>query len=227
MGNIVAILGRPNVGKSTLFNRLTGGRNAIVDPTSGVTRDRHYGKSDWNGAEFSVIDTGGYVNSSDDIFEGEIKKQVRLAIDESDIILFLVDIREGITSMDEDLADLLRRSDKKVLLVVNKMDTGKQIDDIHEFHRLGFEGMFGISSVSGSGTGELLDEVVRLLPQDPVTEEEEKELARIAIIGRPNVGNPPWSMCCWETNGRSSPRLQELQGIRSIPITGISISNFS
>ena len=190
MGNIVAIVGRPNVGKSTFFNRLTGGRDAIVDSVSGVTRDRHYGKSDWNGVEFSVIDTGGYVNSSDDVFEEEIKKQVLLAIEDSDVILFMVDTKEGLTTMDEELAALLRKSDKKVILVVNKMDNNKLYDSIYEFHKLGIEKVYGISSLSGSGTGDLLDEVVKYLPGEPeVSEEEEKqELPRIAIIGRPNVG---------------------------------------
>jgi len=190
MGNIVAIVGRPNVGKSTFFNRLTGGRDAIVDSVSGVTRDRHYGKSDWNGVEFSVIDTGGYVNSSDDVFEEEIKKQVLLAIEDSDVILFMVDTKEGLTTMDEELATLLRKSDKKVILVVNKMDNNKLYDSIYEFHKLGIEEVYGISSLSGSGTGDLLDEVVKYLPGEPeVSEEEQKaELPRIAIIGRPNVG---------------------------------------
>lgn len=190
MGNIVAIVGRPNVGKSTFFNRLTGGRDAIVDSVSGVTRDRHYGKSDWNGVEFSVIDTGGYVNSSDDVFEEEIKKQVLLAIEDSDVILFMVDTKEGLTTMDEELATLLRKSDKRVFLVVNKMDNNKLYDSIYEFHKLGIEEVYGISSLSGSGTGDLLDEVVKYLPGEPeVSAEDEKpELPRISIIGRPNVG---------------------------------------
>lgn len=198
MPNIVAIVGRPNVGKSTLFNRLCGGREAIVDPTSGVTRDRHYGKSDWNGVEFSVIDTGGYVDNSGDIFEEEIKKQVDLAIEESDVILFLVDIREGLTAMDEDLAAHLRRSKRKVFLVANKLDSNKQVDDIHEFYRLGLGEIYGVSATSGSGTGELLDEMVKVLPDqkidteyDPASEEKGssgQELPKIAIIGRPNAG---------------------------------------
>ena len=190
MGNIVAIVGRPNVGKSTFFNRLTGGRDAIVDSVSGVTRDRHYGKSDWNGVEFSVIDTGGYVNSSDDVFEEEIKKQVLFAIEDSDVILFMVDTKEGLTTMDEELATLLRKSDKKVILVVNKMDNNKLYDSIYEFHKLGIEEVYGISSLSGSGTGDLLDEVVKYLPGETEVsaEEERSEIPRIAIIGRPNVG---------------------------------------
>jgi GTPase len=191
MGNIVAIVGRPNVGKSTFFNRLTGGRDAIVDPTSGVTRDRHYGKSDWNGVYFSVIDTGGYVNSSDDVFEEEIKKQVRLALDEADVILFMVDVKDGVTPMDEDLSDLIRRTKKKVFLVVNKVDNHKLLDEIYDFHRLGFEGIFGISSVSGSGTGELLDDVVKELPDretDENPDDPARTLPRITVVGRPNVG---------------------------------------
>ncbi|MEI6456619.1 MAG: ribosome biogenesis GTPase Der [bacterium] len=206
MPRIVAIVGRPNVGKSTLFNRLCGGRDAIVDPTSGVTRDRHYGKSDWNGVEFSVIDTGGFVDNSGDIFEAEIKKQVRLAIDEADVILFMVDTREGITPMDEDLAVHLRRSGKKVFLVANKLDSNKQVDDIHEFYSLGLGEIYGISAISGSGTGELLDDVVKCFPNDSVETlreaslhrgasqqddelpPEEPELPKIAIVGRPNAG---------------------------------------
>ena len=160
MGNILAIVGRPNVGKSTFFNRLIGSKEAIVDPTSGVTRDRHYGKSDWNGIEFSVVDTGGYVLDSDDVFESEIKKQVALAVEESDCILFLVDVNEGVTPMDQDLAKLLRRSRKPVFLVVNKADTYKQLPDINEFYSLGFSQLYGISAVNGTGTGELLDDVV-------------------------------------------------------------------
>jgi GTPase len=186
--SIVAIVGRPNVGKSTLFNRLTGGRDAIVDPTSGVTRDRHYGVSDWNGVEFSVIDTGGYVDSSDDIFEDEIKKQVRLAVEEADVVLFVVDGREGQTGMDEDLAVELRRSKKPVLVVVNKVDSYKQVDDVHEFHSLGLGQLYGLSAMTGGGTGELLDDLVKLLPGETTLSEEEEELPRIAIVGRPNAG---------------------------------------
>ncbi len=191
MNNIVAIVGRPNVGKSTLFNRLCGGRDAIVDPTSGVTRDRHYGKSDWNGHEFSVVDTGGYVDNSGDVFESEIKKQVSLAIDESDVILFMVDLREGLTVMDEDVAKMLRRSKKRVFLVANKLDSNKQIDDIHEFHSLGLGEIYGISAMNGSGTGELLDDMVKdfAAPENPDDAFEPKEeLPKIAIVGRPNAG---------------------------------------
>ncbi len=191
MTNIIAIVGRPNVGKSTLFNRLCGGRDAIVDTVSGVTRDRHYGKSDWNGFEFSVIDTGGYVDNSGDVFESEIKKQVTLAIEESDVILFLVDLREGLTAMDEDVAKMLRRARKKVFLVANKLDSNKQVNDIHEFHSLGLGEVYGISSMNGSGTGELLDDMVKVLviPENPDDAFEPKEeLPKIAIVGRPNAG---------------------------------------
>ena len=164
MSKIIAIVGRPNVGKSTLFNRLVGQREAIVDPTSGVTRDRHYGLSDWNGHQFSVIDTGGYVDNSEDIYESEIKKQVNLAIDEADVIIFMVDVREGLTPMDEDVAIMLRRSGKKVLLVSNKVDSIKQVDMVNEFYSLGIDEIFGISAISGSGTGELLDAVTATFP---------------------------------------------------------------
>ncbi len=169
MTNIIAIVGRPNVGKSTLFNRLCGGRDAIVDPTSGVTRDRHYGHGDWNGKLYSVIDTGGYVDQSGDMFEAEIKKQVKLAIDESDVILFMVDAHEGLTAMDEDVAQMLRRTKKRVILVVNKVDSHKLIYDIHEFHKLGLGEIFAIASTSGSGTGDLMDEVVRDFPVETET----------------------------------------------------------
>jgi GTPase len=186
MSKIVAIVGRPNVGKSTLFNRLTESGEAIVDAESGVTRDRNYGKANWNGVDFSVIDTGGYVENSEDIFEGEINKQVKLAIEEADIILFLTDVLSGIHELDESVADLLRRSDKKVILVVNKVDTGLRLLDAPEFYNLGLGDYFPISSASGSGTGELLDEIIKQLPdKDP---EAETNLPRIAIVGRPNVG---------------------------------------
>src|SRR5512138_355845 len=189
MTRIVAIVGRPNVGKSTLFNRLTGGRDAIVDPTSGVTRDRHYGKSDWNGVEFSVIDTGGYVNSSDDIFEDEIKKQVRLAVEEADAVLFILDTKEGITGMDEDLAKELRKSRKPVFMVANKVDSHKMVHDVYEFHKLGLGDVYSISAINGSGTGELLDELVKVLGKPTETDSEElRDLPRIAIVGPPNAG---------------------------------------
>ncbi len=187
MANIVAIVGRPNVGKSTLFNRLVQRRQAIVDDVSGVTRDRHYGKSDWNGSEFTVIDTGGYIVGSDDTFEVEIRKQVELAIDEANVILFMVDNQVGLTDMDKEVAQLLRKSEKPVLLVVNKVDTNKNLDDSYEFYNLGVENFFTISSQSGSGTGELLDEVVTHFDE---TEHKDpfEGLPRIAIVGRPNAG---------------------------------------
>ena len=187
MSNIVAIVGRPNVGKSTLFNRLVGERDAIVDATSGVTRDRHYGKSEWIGFEFSVIDTGGYLVGSDDEFEEEIRKQVQLAIEESDVILFLVDVTEGATPMDEDVADMLRRQSKPVILVANKVDTHIRGNDVSEFYALGLGEIYGISSVNGLGTGDLLDEVVKNFENTP-EEEEEDELPKICVVGRPNVG---------------------------------------
>ncbi|MFH1160281.1 MAG: ribosome biogenesis GTPase Der [bacterium] len=192
---IVAIVGRPNVGKSTLFNRLIGGRDAIVDPISGVTRDRHYGKSDWNGLDFSVIDTGGYVDDSGDVFEKEIKKQVRVAIEEADCILFMVDVREGLTGMDEDLATFLRKSKKPVFVVVNKVDSHHQVHEVTEFYRLGLGELYGISAITGSGTGELLDAVVQALivrtghaPSTQHVPTEPDAIPRIAIVGRPNAG---------------------------------------
>ena len=186
MGNIVAIVGRPNVGKSTFFNRLIQRREAIVDAVSGVTRDRHYGKSDWNGQEFSVIDTGGYVVGSNDIFEAEIDKQVELAIDEADAILFMVDVETGVTGMDEDVAKLLRKIKKPVFLVVNKVDNAKRAQDAVEFYALGLGDYYTIASINGSGTGDLLDALVEALPQDK--ENEEAELPRFAVVGRPNAG---------------------------------------
>ncbi len=186
MSRIVAIVGRPNVGKSTLFNRLTDSRSAIVDETSGVTRDRNYGICTWNGVDFSIIDTGGYVENSDDIFEGEINKQVLLAIAESDIILFMVDVTIGIHELDKSVADLLRRSDKKVILVVNKVDNGERLLDANEFYSLGLGNYFPLSSINGSGTGDLLDSVVMNLPEKEP--EQIPDIPRIAIVGRPNVG---------------------------------------
>ena len=186
MSNIVAIVGRPNVGKSTLFNRLIEERKAIVDETSGVTRDRQYGHSDWNGKHFSVIDTGGYVMGGDDEFEIEIRKQVALAIDEADVILFLVDAKEGLTPMDEDVAEMLRKCSKKVMLVVNKCDTGKRQENIGEFYALGLGELYPIAGITGSGTGDLLDAVVADF--DEGEEEAENTLPRIAVVGRPNVG---------------------------------------
>ncbi|UCH14544.1 MAG: ribosome biogenesis GTPase Der [Bacteroidales bacterium] len=186
MSNIVAIVGRPNVGKSTLFNRLTESRDAIVDETSGVTRDRHYGKSEWNGIEFSVIDTGGYVKSSADIFEEEIRKQVHLAIDEADVILFIVDVEGSITDLDEAIAEMLRKINKKVFLVVNKVDNYERQYDANIFYSLGLGELYMISSINGSGTGDLLDDMVSLFKKKG--REQETKLPRFAIIGRPNVG---------------------------------------
>ena len=186
MGNIVAIVGRPNVGKSTLFNRLIQRREAIVDAVSGVTRDRHYGKSDWNGREFSLIDTGGYVVGSEDIFEAEIDKQVELAIEEADAILFMVDVEAGVTGMDEEVAHLLRQVKKPVFLVVNKVDNAGRANDAAEFYSLGLGEYHTIASINGSGTGELLDDLVEALP--PKEEVEPDELPRFAVVGRPNAG---------------------------------------
>jgi GTP-binding protein len=186
MSRIVAIVGRPNVGKSTLFNRLTDSREAIVDEISGVTRDRNYGVSHWNGIDFSVIDTGGYVQNSDDIFEEEINKQVLLAIEEADVILFMVDVTTGIHDLDASVASLLRRVDKKIIVVVNKVDNGERLMYATEFYNLGLGDYFPLSSMNGSGTGELLDEVVKHLPvEEPGLI---PDLPRIAIVGRPNVG---------------------------------------
>lgn len=187
MGNIVAIVGRPNVGKSTLFNRLTQSRQAIVDETAGVTRDRQYGKVFWNGKEFSVIDTGGYTFNSDDEFEVEIRRQVQLAVDEAAVILFVVDVQVGITDYDTEIADLLRRSKKNVILVVNKVDFAEHVGDSYEFHRLGFQDFFTISGGNGSGTGDLLDRVLELLPED-VKSDIDDTLPKYTIVGRPNAG---------------------------------------
>ncbi|WP_435137365.1 ribosome biogenesis GTPase Der [Formosa sp. A9] len=187
MSSIVAIVGRPNVGKSTFFNRLIQRREAIVDAVSGVTRDRHYGKSDWNGREFSLIDTGGYVKGSDDVFEAEIDKQVELAIDEADAIIFMVDVETGVTGMDEDVARLLRKVTKPVFLVVNKVDNAKRAEDAVEFYALGLGEYYTIASINGSGTGDLLDAIVEALPEQE-EEEEAEELPRFAVVGRPNAG---------------------------------------
>ncbi len=185
--SIVAIVGRPNVGKSTLFNRLVGMRQAIVDEMAGVTRDRHYGKTDWNGREFSVIDTGGYAVNTDDVFEADIRKQVLLAIDEADMILFMTDVTTGVTDFDTIVADILRRSKKKVLLLVNKVDNLERSYGVHEFYSLGVGDPWPVSSMSGSGTGDLMDEILKHLPEE--TEQvEEKRLPHIAIVGKPNVG---------------------------------------
>ncbi len=185
--SIVAIVGRPNVGKSTLFNRLVGMRQAIVDEIAGVTRDRHYGQCEWNGKSFSVIDTGGFSINSEDVFEEEIRKQVMLAIDEADVILFLCEVGTGITDYDMEVAGILRRTKKPVLMVANKVDTGDRMFDIHVFNSLGLGEPWAISSASGSGTGDLLDKVLELLPAEEETVEEEV-IPRITIVGKPNVG---------------------------------------
>ena len=186
MSRIVAIIGRPNVGKSTLFNRLTETREAIVDETSGVTRDRNYGKANWNGIDFSVIDTGGFVENSDDIFEEEINKQVKLAIDEADAIIFMTDVTAGTHELDRAVAKMVRRISKKVYLVVNKVDNNERILAAAEFYELGLGDYFCVSSINGSGTGELLDAIVKELPEE--LQEEGSELPKVAIVGRPNVG---------------------------------------
>jgi GTP-binding protein len=188
MSSIVAIVGRPNVGKSTLFNRLVQRREAIVDSVSGVTRDRHYGKSDWNGKEFSVIDTGGYIVGSDDIFEGEIRKQVQLAIEESDIIVFVVDVEEGITPMDAEVAKILRKVKKPIFIAVNKVDNAMRVADAVEFYNLGLGDYHTISSINGSGTGDILDAIVAKMPEPEEVDLEKEELPRFAVVGRPNAG---------------------------------------
>jgi GTP-binding protein len=185
MGNIVAIVGRPNVGKSTLFNRLIGERQAIIDDVSGVTRDRQYGASFWNGKHFTVVDTGGFVQHSDDIFEAAVRTQVKIAIEEATVVLFMVDVTTGITDLDGEFAELLRRGGKSVFLVVNKVDNHQRLLDANEFWNLGFEQVFFVSSMSGSGTGELLDAVAEhIFEAAPL----ETELPKFAIVGRPNVG---------------------------------------
>lgn len=186
--SLVAIVGRPNVGKSTLFNRLVGMRQAIVDETAGVTRDRHYGRCEWCGHEFSVVDTGGYTSNSDDIFEGEIRKQVSIAIEEADIVLFMVEVGTGITDYDSEIAELLRESKKPVILVVNKVDSAVKQYDAYEFYSLGLGEIWSISSSNGSGTGDLLDEVIRLLPKEEIKEDRFAGIPRVAIVGKPNVG---------------------------------------
>jgi GTP-binding protein len=186
LSNIVAIVGRPNVGKSTLFNRLIGGRRAIVKEVSGVTRDRHYGKSEWNGKQFSVIDTGGYVSGSDDIFEGEIRRQVKIAIEEATVLVFVVDVETGITDLDESVAQILRNSKKPILVVANKVDNNERINDTFEFFQFGLEHVFGISAINGSGTGEMLDHLAEQLYDEK--EDQNNEIPRIAIVGKPNVG---------------------------------------
>lgn len=191
MSGIVAIVGRPNVGKSTLFNRLLGERKAIVDDMSGVTRDRHYGKGEWLDREFTVIDTGGYVPRSSDIFEESIRAQVEIAMQEADVLMFVVDVVTELTDLDEEFARLLRKTDKPVLVVVNKVDNHERLIQSNVFYSLGFEEIYPVSAMSGSGTGELLDDMVKKLPAP--LEEEELELPRLALIGRPNVGKS--SLC--------------------------------
>lgn len=185
MGNIVAIVGRPNVGKSTLFNRLIGERQAIIDDESGVTRDRQYGTSFWNGKNFTVIDTGGFVRNSDDVFEAAIRSQVEIAIEEADVLVFIVDVSTGLTDLDEQVAEMLRRTQRPVLLAVNKVENQQRQLDANEFWSLGFEHTYFLSSMTGSGTGELLDAVTEFIEE---VEEEESTLPRIAIVGQPNVG---------------------------------------
>lgn len=189
MGQLVAIVGRPNVGKSTLFNRLTQTRTAIVDDTAGTTRDRQYGKVDWTGKEFSVVDTGGWVVNSEDIFESEINKQVELAIEQADEILFVVDAMNGVTDLDDHVARILRRASKPVILVANKVDSSDWLYNVPEFYSLGLGEPYPVSAVSGFGTGDLLDEVVKKLPEvDPNAEDVLESIPKFAIVGRPNAG---------------------------------------
>ncbi len=188
MGQLVAIVGRPNVGKSTLFNRLTQSRTAIVDDTAGTTRDRQYGKVDWNGKEFSIVDTGGWVVNSDDIFEEEINKQVQVAIEQADEILFVVDAMNGVTDLDDRVAEILRRSRKPVLLVANKVDSNDWLYNVPEFYSLGLGEPYPISAVNGFGTGDLLDDVVKKLPEKEDDEEALDDIPKFAIVGRPNAG---------------------------------------
>ena len=186
MSKIAAIVGRPNVGKSTLFNRMTESRDAIVNEVSGVTRDRHYGKVLWNGVEFSVVDTGGFVENSEDVFESEINRHVQMAISEADVLIFMVNVEDGIHELDRAVAGMLRKVQKKVITVVNKVDNNNRLLDAAEFYGLGLGDYFPISSINGSGTGDLLDEIVRHLPDK--AEEPELEIPRVAVVGRPNVG---------------------------------------
>ena len=188
MGQLVAIVGRPNVGKSTLFNRLTQSRKAIVDDTAGTTRDRQYGKVEWNGKEFSIVDTGGWVVNSDDIFESEINKQVHLAIEQADEILFVVDTMNGITDLDDHVAQILRRSRKPVLLVANKVDSNEGLYNVPEFYRLGLGDPYPVSGINGYGTGDLLDEVVAKLPEKDDDSDHLEDIPKFAIVGRPNAG---------------------------------------
>ena len=188
MSRLIAIVGRPNVGKSTLFNRLTQTRQAIVDPTAGTTRDRQYGKVEWCGNEFSIVDTGGWVVNSEDIFEEEINKQVNIAIEEADLIMFVVDASNGVTDLDDHVASILRRSKKPIILVANKTDIGDSHFNISEFYSLGLGDPFDISAANGSGTGDLLDEVLKIMPEKEEEEVTETSVPRFAIVGRPNAG---------------------------------------
>ena len=187
-GYTIAIVGRPNVGKSTFFNRMLEQRKAIVDDISGVTRDRQYGIADWNGKTFNVIDTGGFVPDSKDVFEREIRKQVHIALEEAHAIIFMVDAATGITDLDERMADVLRKSTKPVYLTINKVDNNKRLLEAAEFYSLGFEKIFFISSISGSGTGELFDAVTAEIPEKDAETEDQQALPKFAIIGQPNVG---------------------------------------
>ena len=186
--SLVAIVGRPNVGKSTLFNRLVGMRQAIVDETAGVTRDRHYGKCEWCGKEFAVVDTGGYTSGSDDVFEEEIRKQVVIAIEEADLILFMTEAASGITDYDAEIAALLRKCGKLVVTAVNKVDSGEKMYDVYQFYSMGLGEIFAISAANGGGTGDLLDEITKKLPEDTEAEDEHPGVPRITIVGKPNVG---------------------------------------
>ena len=193
MSNIIAIVGRPNVGKSTFFNRMIKRREAIVDPTSGVTRDRHYSKCDWNGKTFTLIDTGGYIENSDDIFQKEIDKQVNIAIDEADAIIFMVDVNDGLTGMDLNISKLIRKSKKSIFLVINKVDNSKKLKIIGEFHELGFDPIYPLSSINGGGTGELLDDLVLSLKENKT--ENETQIPKFAVVGRPNAGKSSYINC--------------------------------
>ena len=193
MSNIIAIVGRPNVGKSTFFNRMINRREAIVDPTSGVTRDRHYSKCDWNGKTFTLIDTGGYIENSDDVFQKEIDKQVNIAIDEADAIVFMVDVNDGLTGMDLNISKLIRKSKKSIFLVVNKVDNSSKLKITGEFYELGFDPIYPLSSINGSGTGELLDDIVLSLKEDK--SENETQIPKFAVVGRPNAGKSSYINC--------------------------------
>ena len=193
MSNIIAIVGRPNVGKSTFFNRMINRREAIVDPKSGVTRDRHYSKCDWNGKTFTLIDTGGYIENSDDVFQKEIDKQVNIAIDEADAIIFMVDVNDGLTGMDLNISKLVRKSKKSIFLVVNKVDNSNKLKITGEFYELGFDPIYPLSSINGSGTGELLDDIVLSLKNDK--SENEADIPKFAVVGRPNAGKSSYINC--------------------------------